>query len=57
MTQTAKATRDFVVRLTGNDLGLDSFTTGDIPAVAAMFMSISKENKLILPRIRSEMRG
>jgi hypothetical protein len=33
MTQTANATRDFVMRLTGKDWGLDSFTTGDMPAV------------------------
>ena len=46
-----------VVRLKGNVLGLDNLTTGDIPAVDAMFISMSKENRLILPRIRSEMRG
>ena len=46
-----------VVRLKGNVLGLDNLTTGDIPAVDAMFISMSKENRLILPRIRSEIRG
>ena len=40
-----------------NTLGFDSFTTGDIPAVDAMFISMSKENRLILPRVKSEIRG
>lgn len=53
----ANAARAFAILLTGNAFGLDSFTTGDIPAVEAMSMSMSKENRLILPRIKSDMRG
>ena len=51
------ATCFFMLRRTGNALGLDNLTTGDIPAVDAMFIRVSNEKRSILPLIRSEMRG
>jgi len=38
-------------------LGLETLTWGDIPALDAISINISNENKLILPRIKSETRG
>jgi hypothetical protein len=55
--QAANATCFFMLRRTGNAFGLDNLTTGDIPAVDAMFIRVSNEKRSILPRIRSEMRG
>jgi hypothetical protein len=44
-------------RFAGAARGMETLTVGPMPAVAAMSIRVSSENRLTLPRIRSDMRG